>query len=180
MSRWAERKRSNKSRLKQPLFEPSSPLKTQKHWPKNEVIQILFVLDCRIIRLCIDLYCKNPHVLDPLTQFIKLPSNKTIRWMSMLRYKCHTWCNETNNCLFDYLFKDVQKQSPATKWMERWDFGVVPNGGKNQKLAWGRLLGKICHWWDKIQVQYQSCTIFLMMALPRRQTSICKTCLFFS
>lgn len=32
----------------------------------------------------------------------------------------------------------------------------------------------------KIQVQYQSCTIFFMMALPRRQTSICKTCLFFS
>lgn len=32
----------------------------------------------------------------------------------------------------------------------------------------------------KIQVQYQSCTILLMMALPRRQTSICKTCLFFS
>ncbi|CAB3976767.1 Hypothetical predicted protein [Paramuricea clavata] len=31
------------------------------------------------MRLCIDLYCKNPHVLDPLRNFIILPSNKTIR-----------------------------------------------------------------------------------------------------
>ncbi|KAM7437563.1 hypothetical protein ABFA07_012832 [Porites harrisoni] len=33
----------------------------------------------KIIRLCIDLYCKNPHVLDPLRKFIILPSNRTIR-----------------------------------------------------------------------------------------------------
>ncbi|XP_078384471.1 uncharacterized protein LOC144666905 [Oculina patagonica] len=34
----------------------------------------------KIIRLCIDLYCKNPHVLDPLREFITLPSNRTIRF----------------------------------------------------------------------------------------------------
>ncbi|KAL9980208.1 hypothetical protein ACROYT_G008763 [Oculina patagonica] len=33
----------------------------------------------KIMRLCLDLYCKNPYVLDPLRQFIILPSNKTIR-----------------------------------------------------------------------------------------------------
>ncbi|CAH3040132.1 unnamed protein product [Pocillopora meandrina] len=37
----------------------------------------------QIIRLYIDLYTKNPHVLDPLRQFIKLPSNKTIRKVAM-------------------------------------------------------------------------------------------------
>ena len=42
-----------------------------------------FWLDYRIIRLYIDLYTKNPHVLDPLRQFIKLPSNKTIRKVAM-------------------------------------------------------------------------------------------------
>ncbi|KAL9977257.1 hypothetical protein ACROYT_G014639 [Oculina patagonica] len=33
----------------------------------------------KIMRLCLDLYCKNPNVLVPLRQFIILPSNKTIR-----------------------------------------------------------------------------------------------------
>ncbi|KXJ22079.1 hypothetical protein AC249_AIPGENE3500 [Exaiptasia diaphana] len=33
----------------------------------------------KIMRLCLDLYCKNPHVLDPLREFLILPSNKTIR-----------------------------------------------------------------------------------------------------
>ncbi|KAK3753776.1 hypothetical protein QZH41_014238 [Actinostola sp. cb2023] len=34
----------------------------------------------QIIRLCLDLYCKNPHVLEPLRKFIRLPSDRTIRW----------------------------------------------------------------------------------------------------
>lgn len=33
----------------------------------------------RITQLCIQLYCKNPHVLDPFRTFIHLPSNRTIR-----------------------------------------------------------------------------------------------------
>ena len=39
----------------------------------------LIFLKYRVMRLCLDLYCKNPHVLDPLRQFLVLPSNKTIR-----------------------------------------------------------------------------------------------------
>ena len=41
--------------------------------------QKYFIIVCRIIRLCIDLYCKNPHVLDPLRKVLILPSNRTIR-----------------------------------------------------------------------------------------------------
>lgn len=33
----------------------------------------------KVMRLCLELCCKNPHVLDPLCQFLTLPSNKTIR-----------------------------------------------------------------------------------------------------
>nr|XP_058940579.1 uncharacterized protein LOC131768892 [Pocillopora verrucosa] len=33
----------------------------------------------KVMRLCLELCCKNPHVLDPLRQFLTLPSNKTIR-----------------------------------------------------------------------------------------------------
>ncbi|XP_078384405.1 uncharacterized protein LOC144666868 isoform X1 [Oculina patagonica] len=33
----------------------------------------------KIMRLCIELYCKNPRVLDPLREVLILPSNKTIR-----------------------------------------------------------------------------------------------------
>lgn len=40
-------------------------------------LHVVFIY--RIMRLCLDLYCKNPYVLDPLRQFIILPSNKTIR-----------------------------------------------------------------------------------------------------
>ena len=32
----------------------------------------------RIIRLCINMYCKNPLVLDPLRKFIVLRSNRMI------------------------------------------------------------------------------------------------------
>ena len=42
-------------------------------------ITIYFVY--RIVQLCIDLYCKNPHVLDSLRQFICLSSNRTIRYL---------------------------------------------------------------------------------------------------
>lgn len=35
----------------------------------------------RIMRLCIQLYCKNPHVIYPLRKFICLPSNGTIRFV---------------------------------------------------------------------------------------------------
>ena len=54
---------------------------------------LFLLLFCRIIRLCIDLYCKNPHVLDPLRKFITLPSNRTIRYektMSMYLFFKHT------------------------------------------------------------------------------------------
>ena len=30
--------------------------------------------------MCLELYCKNPHVLDPLRKYLILPSNKTIRY----------------------------------------------------------------------------------------------------
>ncbi|XP_031550385.1 uncharacterized protein LOC116287826, partial [Actinia tenebrosa] len=33
-----------------------------------------------IIKLCIELYSKNPHVLDPLRKILYLPSNRTIRY----------------------------------------------------------------------------------------------------
>ncbi|KAK3744013.1 hypothetical protein QZH41_004823 [Actinostola sp. cb2023] len=34
----------------------------------------------RIMKLCIELYSKNPHVLDPLRKLLYLPSNRTIRY----------------------------------------------------------------------------------------------------
>lgn len=33
------------------------------------------------MKLCVELYAKNPHVLDPLRKFIYLPSNRTIRYV---------------------------------------------------------------------------------------------------
>lgn len=46
----------------------------------NFLLLFLLLFLNRIIRLCIDLYCKNPHVPDPLRKFITLPSNRTIRY----------------------------------------------------------------------------------------------------
>ena len=50
-------------------------------------ISISFCYSNRIKKLCLDLYCKNPHVLDPLRNFIKLPSHKTIRYVCNLVHK---------------------------------------------------------------------------------------------
>ncbi|XP_020911089.1 uncharacterized protein LOC110248873 [Exaiptasia diaphana] len=33
----------------------------------------------RIMKMCIELYSKNPHVLDPIRKVLLLPSNRTIR-----------------------------------------------------------------------------------------------------
>ena len=33
----------------------------------------------RIVRLVLDMYCKNPRVLDSIREFIVLPSNRLIR-----------------------------------------------------------------------------------------------------
>ncbi|KAK3746723.1 hypothetical protein QZH41_018762, partial [Actinostola sp. cb2023] len=49
----------------------------------------------KIIKLCLDLYCKNPHVLDPLRQFINLPSNRTIRLYKNKREQQPGWQRET-------------------------------------------------------------------------------------
>jgi len=43
------------------------------------------------MRLCLDLYCKNPHVLDPLRQFLILPSNRTIRLYKNKVKECAGW-----------------------------------------------------------------------------------------
>ena len=39
----------------------------------------LFCLILRIVRLALDLYCKNPKALDTVREFIILPSNRLIR-----------------------------------------------------------------------------------------------------
>ena len=69
--------------LPPPPLPPPPSLNTPKSNLKNQHIILYynssFTFIYRVMRLCLDLYCKNPHVLDPLRQFIILPSNKTIR-----------------------------------------------------------------------------------------------------
>jgi len=43
------------------------------------------------MRLCLDLYCKNPCVLDRLRQFLILPSNKTISLQKNEVKECPEW-----------------------------------------------------------------------------------------
>ena len=46
---------------------------------KGSFIMYMFHVFGRIMKMCIELYVKNPHVLDSLRQVIYLPSNRTIR-----------------------------------------------------------------------------------------------------
>ena len=41
----------------------------------------MVLFNSRIVRLALDLYCKNPKALDTMREFIVLPSNRLIRYV---------------------------------------------------------------------------------------------------
>lgn len=72
----------------------------------------------RVMWLCLELCCKNPHMLDPLRQFLTLPSNKTIR-----------------------LYKNKVKERPGWSGdVIRWCFDAAKDRGMKQEDFMGDLL----------------------------------------
>ncbi|CAB3995373.1 Hypothetical predicted protein [Paramuricea clavata] len=58
--------------------------------------------DPRIVRLALDLYCKNPKALDTMREFIILPSNRLIRYYKNSVCQDPGW----NNDVIDWCAKD--------------------------------------------------------------------------
>ncbi|XP_031555283.1 uncharacterized protein LOC116292160 [Actinia tenebrosa] len=61
----------------------------------------------KIIKLCLELYCKNPHVLEPLRNVMHLPSNRSIRYY---KNKCEQQSGWNKN-IVEWCLKDARERN---------------------------------------------------------------------
>ena len=68
----------------------------------------------RVVRLALDMYCKNPRVLDTIREFIVLPSNRLIRYYKNAVEQQPGW----NDQIIAWCQKEALRQNlaPSSYW----------------------------------------------------------------
>ncbi|KAK3747781.1 hypothetical protein QZH41_010671, partial [Actinostola sp. cb2023] len=92
-----------------------------------------------IMKLCVELYCKNPHVLDPLRKVICLSSNRTIRHLKNKVEQKPGW----NSAMLKWCLEEAKKNH--LREQDFWggeDVEMVVKDGKHRLVGFVDL-GKI-------------------------------------